>query len=210
MPMPADAAVDHLRLPPAGPASAHIRAALSETLARRAAACDGALRRQLETRLAALATAEHAELAAPRDPAAGRQAEAGPTAAGEGGAAAGPLAVLLDRLAAGRAADDGYPELPALEEFRRLREALRARRQLSQALAPAALAVGPLNSAALARRAVALMQAASPGYLRHFIEYADVLGWLERMHDAGALPRADQAPRGTPVKKAPRRGVRRR
>ena len=86
----------------------------------------------------------------------------------------------------GLAAGD-YPHLPALEEFRHLRSRQRASEQARAALQPPPAGAGPLNSASLAHRALALMRTASPGYLQHFMGYLDTLSWLEKMNASGAL-----------------------
>ena len=88
--------------------------------------------------------------------------------------------------AIGVAAGD-YPHLPALEDFRRLRARQRAREQLRATLQPPPAGAGPLNSASLAHRALALMRTTSPGYLQHFTGYLDTLSWLEKMNASGAL-----------------------
>lgn len=88
--------------------------------------------------------------------------------------------------AIGVAAGD-YPHLPVLEELRRLRSRQRAREQLRATLQPPPAGAGPLNSASLAHRALALMRTTSTGYLQHFTGYLDTLSWLEQMNASGAL-----------------------
>lgn len=103
--------------------------------------------------------------------------------------------------AMGLAADD-YPRLPAVDEFRCLWSRLRSREQLRAALAPPPAEAGPLNSARLAQRALALMHEASPGYLQHFMAWLDALSWLERMQAEGRSgPRqaAGKRPRRPPA-----------
>lgn len=89
--------------------------------------------------------------------------------------------------ALGVAAGD-YPHLPALEDFRRLRSRQRAREQVRATQQPPPAGAGPLNSASLAHRALALMRSASPGYLQHFMAYLDTLSWLDRMNPTGGQP----------------------
>lgn len=113
------------------------------------------------------------------------------------GAVASPLADLLAHLtdsaqvrdalaeAAGLPARPAYPALPALEELRQLWAQLRTDSQLRESMKPAALDAGPLNSASLVQRALGLMRNTSPGYLRHFIAYLDVLSCLEQMQADG-------------------------
>jgi hypothetical protein len=38
----------------------------------------------------------------------------------------------------------------------------------------------------LVQRMLDSMQAASPGYLRHFIDYVDTLSWLQALQDSAA------------------------
>lgn|SRR5690606_5418100 len=82
-----------------------------------------------------------------------------------------------------------YPHLPALEDFRRLRARQRAREQLRATMQPPPPGAGPLNSASLAHRALALMRTASPGYLQHFMDYLDTLSWLEQPNASGGRKR---------------------
>lgn len=180
-----------------------IRATLLDALARHAqTAGEGVLRQQLEARRQAWLVLDAAV-----PPLAGAE-----VAEPKARAVRPPLADLLDGFAAAHpAGTDAYPELPELEQFRRNWDALHARRQLERTLAPAPADAGPLNSSVLARRAIALMQSASPAYLRHFIDYADTLAWLESLRADGVLPAsvdAARSPSGT--KPAARRASRRR
>lgn len=80
-----------------------------------------------------------------------------------------------------------YPQLPALEDFRRLWTQQRTREQLRATLQPPPADAGPLNSASLSHRALALMRTTSPGYLQHFMAHLDALSWLEQMRASGGL-----------------------
>lgn len=161
-----------------------IRAQLIAAMEQRAAGLGGEARRALEARLAEL-----------------RAIDAGaPDQAQDARAPAplpGPLRELAQQLAReappGRAA---YPDMPALADVRRLWSNLRADTQLQQSVAHVPADAGPLNSTALASRAIALMHGLSPGYLRSFLAYVDDLAWLERLGraDAGATSAAS-APR---------------
>ncbi|MCW0397771.1 hypothetical protein NB688_000193 [Xanthomonas sacchari] len=84
------------------------------------------------------------------------------------------------------------PQLPAVEDARRLWTELRSRSQLRQSLQPAPTDAGPLNSGVLVHRALALMRTLSPGYLQHFLSYVDALSWLQQLHDGGALAKPQQ------------------
>ncbi|KAA8921559.1 hypothetical protein CEK64_01510 [Xanthomonas sontii] len=89
--------------------------------------------------------------------------------------------------AASAAARLAAPQLPAVEDARRLWTELRSRSQLRQSLQPAPADAGPLNSGVLVHRALALMRTLSPGYLQHFLSYVDALSWLQQLQEAGAL-----------------------
>ncbi|TWT18143.1 DUF2894 domain-containing protein [Luteimonas marina] len=74
-----------------------------------------------------------------------------------------------------------HRDLDAVQDFRRIWSDVRLRSQLRQSLQPAPAGAGPLNSASLVHRALGLMQATSPGYLRHFMAYVDALSCLEQL-----------------------------
>lgn len=161
-----------------------------DALDRRAAGLAGQLRRQLDARLSCLVQAYADDLAKSGT---GTQAPPSPVAARSA------LGALLERCASrhavqGAAADGGmpgpaaFPELPALETFRGIWSKVRTDSQLRQSLEPAPTDAGPLNSATLVHRAIALMRAASPGYLQHFVSYVDTLSGLEQLQHGGALP----------------------
>lgn len=157
-----------------------IRAQLIAAMETRAASLDGEARRVLDARLAAL----HAQSTAA---AAGDETTDDDTP-NHPRPSRGPLGELVDSLTSetspGRAA---YPELPTLESFRNLWSGIRSDSQLQQAVTPTPTNAGPLNSAALASRSIALMRELSPEYLRQFLAYVDDLAWLEQMGSAGAV-----------------------
>lgn len=166
-------------------------------LQRRASAREGIARRRLEARLAVLADA-YARDVASRPPGASALP---PTR--------GPLGALVDdtRARSGEPAPGpAYPELAALDGFRAMWAALRSRSQVRRSLAPPPSGAGPLNSAALAHRALALMGGLSPDYLHRFLDYVDALSSLESMQGAGVLPGADASPApGTKPRPRPRK-----
>lgn len=165
-----------------------IRAQLIAAMEQRAANLDGAARRVLDARLT--------ELRAPG-------AEALDELPGTHGASPqrSPLRELTDQLAREAPTDRAaYPDLPALADFRQLWSTLRADSQLQQSVAHTPTDAGPLNSAALASRAIALMRELSPGYLRAFLTYVDDLAWLEQLGSAGTATQA-----AAPKKRAARR-----
>lgn len=168
-----------------------IRAQLIASLQQRAAVLDGEARRMLDARLADLRALD----ADVQDEAPDASPQAHPL---------GPLRQLADRLAHDAPTDrTAYPELPALADFRQLWSTLRADSQLQQTVAHTPTDAGPLNSAALASRAIALMRETSPGYLRAFLAHVDDLAWLEQLGTttpttgaAAAKKRAPRKPRG--------------
>ena len=152
-----------------------LRWAYLQALARRSASRAGAARVLLEARLDAAVDAYAAGcggVPADADRAAARQDD--PT----------PLRGLLEHLA--RDADD--PAEPASGALTELATAARHRdtwsrlgveRRLHQSLAQVPGNAGPLNSQALAARALRLMRELAPGYLDHFMSYVDALLWLD-------------------------------
>ncbi|MDN8643398.1 DUF2894 domain-containing protein [Stenotrophomonas indicatrix] len=80
-----------------------------------------------------------------------------------------------------------YPQVPILDDVRREWSELRSELQVRRSLRTEAPADGgPLNSAVLVQRMLDTMQATSPGYLRHFIDYVDTLSWLQALQDGAA------------------------
>jgi hypothetical protein len=146
-----------------------IRARLIAAMEQRTASLDGKARRALETRLA--------ELRAP-------DAAPGETPANPPHSGLRELVADLAREASPQSA--AYPDIPALADFRQLWSTLRADSQLRQSVAHATTDAGPLNSTALANRAIALMRELSPAYLRAFLAYVDDLAWLEQMDNASS------------------------
>ncbi|MEI7037609.1 DUF2894 domain-containing protein [Fulvimonas yonginensis] len=149
-------------------ATSAIRARLIAAMEQRAGHLHGPARRTLEARLAEL-RAHHAD--AP---------DAAPDATPSPGPS--PLRELRDHLARGTSPERAaYPDVPALADFRELWSTLRADSRLQQSVAHTPTDAGPLNSTALASRAIALMRELSPGYLRSFLAYADDLAWLAQL-----------------------------
>lgn len=165
-----------------------IRAQLIAALEQRAAGLDGEARRALDARLAELRARDAEALDDTADVA---STERQP----------GPLRELADQLARETPADrTHYPELPALADFRQRWSALRADRQLQHSVAHIPTDAGPLNSTALASRAIALMRELSPGYLRAFLGYVDDLAWLEQLGTAGMATSAAATKKRAPRK----------
>ncbi|MBW8808461.1 MAG: DUF2894 domain-containing protein [Lysobacter sp.] len=168
-----------------------------DALERRAAGRDGDVRRLLDARLAELIAAYAADLDA---------ATLTVVASGEGDAAdastADAMSGLLGYIAAQAALRDeaatedatprpAFPELAALDDFRKLWSAVRVENQTRVSLEQVPTDAGPLNSGALVHRSLTLMRESSPGYLQHFMAYVDALTWLERMSDDGVLALED-------------------
>ncbi|HEY1035435.1 MAG TPA: DUF2894 domain-containing protein [Pseudoxanthomonas sp.] len=92
----------------------------------------------------------------------------------------------------------------ALTQAREVWAQVRTDSQLRASLHEVPADAGPLNSGMLVHRALHLMRAVSPGYLQHFIAYADTLSSLEQLQQAVApLTAAADAPRTT--RRAPRK-----
>ncbi|KQQ84170.1 hypothetical protein ASF73_16530 [Xanthomonas sp. Leaf131] len=102
-----------------------------------------------------------------------------------------------------------FPELPALEDFRRTWTTVRTASQVRQSLQEAPKDAGPLNSSVLVHRCISLMRDCSPGYLQHFLGYVDALSWLEQLHNGGALASEDPAPVAPGKKRSKRPSTRR-
>ncbi|MEP7185693.1 MAG: DUF2894 domain-containing protein [Rhodanobacter sp.] len=160
---------------------APMRFCFIDALERRATNHHGEARRLLDERLSALLDAYAEDLAAtPGNP---------ESATGSNHAASTPLGQLLDHIAASASKREGavaaqssvFPELAALEDFRKTWSAIRSESQLRQSLAFEPANAGPLNSGALVHRSMALMRELSPGYLRHFLAYVDDLSWMEQI-----------------------------
>ncbi len=97
------------------------------------------------------------------------------------------LRALVRDLDAGSRSLAHYPQVPMLDQVRREWSALRSEVQVRRSLrAEAPADGGPLNSAVLVQRMLDTMQATSPGYLRHFIDYIDTLSWLQALQDGAA------------------------
>ncbi|WP_427925768.1 DUF2894 domain-containing protein [Stenotrophomonas maltophilia] len=103
------------------------------------------------------------------------------------------LRALVRDLDAGSRSLPHYPQVPMLQQVQREWSELRSELQVRRSLRTEAPADGgPLNSAVLVQRMLDTMQATSPGYLRHFIDYVDTLSWLQALQD-GAASGADTA-----------------
>ncbi|MCX7515165.1 DUF2894 domain-containing protein [Frateuria hangzhouensis] len=153
---------------------AAIRTRLIAAMEQRAASLDGEVRRALDARLAELRALD---ADAPDDMLA---ADAMPPRSSS-------LRELVDQLARDTSGErTTYPDVPALADFRQLWSGLRTDSQLRQSVAHSPTDAGPLNSTALASRAIALMREVSPAYLRSFLAYVDDLAWLEPVGVTGA------------------------
>ena len=180
-----------------------VRFAFLDALATRAHAHEGAARRLLDARLATLVAAYASDLAGwtPRSP----------QATSDGGALRALVTALQDRVpaqATDARADAPVGQAPAvLEEARRVWTQVRTDSQLRASLDDVPADAGPLNSGMLVHRALHVMRQVSPGYLQHFIAYADTLSSLERLqaHVAALTPAA-----ADPAKPAGRSRARKR
>jgi len=178
-----------------------------DALARRAAAQGGEVRRLLDGRLAELIGAYAADLeqTAPKAEAAGAATADACDDAGLGVLVdyIAERATLRDGLAAdGASSGAAFPELGALDEFRKLWAKLRVDSQLRQSLEQAPANAGPLNSGRLVHRSLTLMSELSPGYLQQFLSYVDALSWIEQMSEGGVLALEDSLRTGGNGKRA--------
>ena len=170
-----------------------------QALATRMRTQEGEARRLLEARLAGLMRA-YAEALAQR-PALAPATERGSEAVS---ALRALVATLQAR--AGGVPDAEAPPVPPpmLIEARDTWAQVRTDSQLRASLYDVPADAGPLNSGMLVHRALHLMRAVSPGYLQHFIAYADTLSSLEQLQQAVApLTTASDAP--AKPKRAPRK-----
>lgn len=157
-----------------------VRFRFIESMARRSAGHEGAVRHRLDERLAALVAACSAAL----DEAAGKAlpAEAAPRLRG-------PLADLVAQLgrpvpvAPKAQARPAQAELETLPFFRRTWSRLSADQRLAQSQAALPENAGPLNSHHLVHRSLTLMRDLSPGYFDRFVAHADAL--LSLQHGKG-------------------------
>lgn len=174
-----------------------------EALAKRVPALQGDVRNAVETRLATLAAAYEAAVRA-----------SGSAVRQDVQPAASPLAELTERLiarvepqieiAVDAPAQAAQEKLAMLDEVREVWSAVRLRSQLRQSLEPSQEEAGPLNSERLVQRMLMHMRDVSPGYLRHFMAYADVLSGLQQMVEVNEV--AAKAAAGKPVRGRKRRG----
>ncbi|KIQ28174.1 DUF2894 domain-containing protein [Xanthomonas campestris] len=195
-----------------------VRFHLMQTLQARAATQPPAVRQVLEDKLAALVTA-YAQALQPAPVSAPIPAPAQPPAAPKSRARnkrsaapapapvsarqalselltqmAGHTALLSDSSTGNAAHAPHFPELPALDDFRRTWATVRTASQVRQSLQDAPADAGPLNSSVLVHRCISLMRAQAPGYLQHFLAYVDALSWMEQLQHGGALATEAPAP----------------
>lgn len=83
------------------------------------------------------------------------------------------------------------PELPVLNDVRKIWDNVLGDSQARRSLQHSPTNAGPLNSSGLVHRSLTLMRELSPGYLQQFLSYVDALSWLDQMHDGGVLAAKD-------------------
>jgi len=174
-----------------------------QALAARMATQQGEARRLLEARVAGLMRA-YAEAMAQRPPVAPATKHATVPASG----LRELVAALQLRAGPGPGHDTPRVAPAMLTEARETWAQVRTDSQLRASLHDLPADAGPLNSGMLVHRALHLMRATSPGYLQHFIAYADTLSSLEQLQHAVALltttaSDAPRAPRRAPRKRRP-------
>jgi hypothetical protein len=176
---------------------APMRFRVIEALAQRTTKHEGAARRVLDARLAALLDAYERDAAASVD--AVRVADA------NANADASALTALLDDLR--RRADAHTDPAELLDHLRIVWSKVSADKRLRESLAQVPKNAGPLNSSSLVHRALSLMQDVSPDYLQHFLGYLDSLAWMDALMDTQAdtqVPAPKAAPRAPAAKKTAR------
>jgi hypothetical protein len=161
------------------------RFALMVVLAQRAARHSGLVRQRLDARLQELVDAYAGLLTSPPGRKPSRDAGESPlkqllerfahAPRLDANPMAGPVAQASET--AGQEPAAGAAPMPVLEEFQQLWSRIRIDSLLRQCLDSLSEDAGPLHSSVLTYRAMALMRDVSPGYLQHFIAYADVLTW---------------------------------
>ncbi|MBZ3930272.1 DUF2894 domain-containing protein [Xanthomonas citri] len=176
-----------------------VRFHLMECLAARAATQADAVREVLEHKLGAMVDGYATALKqTARRRAGSRAAPASPQPSALGALTAQMAghAALMEVDSRKTASADAmlFPELPALDDFRRTWTTVRTASQVRQSLQDAPKDAGPLNSSVLVHRCITLMRERSPGYLQHFLGYVDALSWLEQLHTGGALANEEAAP----------------
>ncbi|RQH06659.1 DUF2894 domain-containing protein [Paraburkholderia dinghuensis] len=166
---------------------AHLR--FIEALERRSTNHSGKARALLDARLSELNVQRgvRSELRAPAEDTSERK----PTR--------GPLGELADSMSGH--ARPSPPEM--LDYFRKIWASLRTENQLRQSLGQVPQNAGPLNSSSLVHRSLSLMRELSPGYLQHFLSYADSLSWMEHFGGTEA-PASKETPRTAGSRKSAR------
>ena len=157
-----------------------------EALARRAAGHQGAVRQQLEARLAELLAACEHEL---RDAA---TAEAPPQPAPQS-----PLAELLAHIARqdGSEGTTPPPELKALRQHRDGWTRLHLDLRITQALAQVPDNAGPLNTQRLLNQALQRLHQLAPQYLQQLVAQVEALLWLDQARLPGERRTAARQPK---------------
>lgn len=115
------------------------------------------------------------------------RAQASPTSAAP--ARTGPQRRTASALSALGTSPHTTPELSSVRRFRQAWSRLQAVDRVAQALARKPRNAGPLNSHALVLQTFALLQAASPEYLRRVVDVVETMHWLERATETPASPR---------------------
>ena len=190
-----------------------VRLRVLEALKRRGAGLDEAVRRTLDDKATALATAWLADAAV--DPA----VDDTQCRIDDGMPHRSALAELVSRLGrpastiparAGPTRSQDVSSVPAspaeletLAYFRRTWSRLSADQRVAESLSTLPENAGPLNSHHLVHRSLAAMREVSPGYLERFIAHVDALLWLDLANE-GAIADAAPAARVEGGRKPPR------
>lgn len=174
-----------------------IRLHLIEAMRKRAAGHDGEARRVVDERVAILQAAYADDLVLTRNVA------AAPSDESVQGALGRMVGEWTGEDTSARSAPP-YPELAALDDFRKIWAKVRTEGQLRQSLKQVPENAGPLNSSALVHRSIALMRELSPGYLQQFLSYVDDLSLVDQLNLGGALANKE-APQAASIGKRARK-----
>lgn len=94
-----------------------------------------------------------------------------------------------------------YPELAALEHFRKIASQLRLQSQVRLTMQPAPADAGPLNSTTLVHRSLVLMRETAPEYLLQFLSYIDTLARMEQLSELVSTASKPAQPSKRPSKR---------
>lgn len=177
-----------------------VRWRLIESLARRAAAHQGATRQRLDARLRQLLDACQARLATAPPP-----SDSIPPPNPPRETLAELLAYIQQQTGTPALPSPAHAELKTLRLHRSTWTRLSVDQRLKQALAQVPDNAGPLNTQRLLNQALGSMRDTSPQYLQRFMAYAEALLWIDQASLPGTASsaggaRAMRKPAGKPTR----------